>query len=303
MILTVTLNPAVDHTLTLDQPLTHGAVARTGDAQYDAGGKGINVSKYLTKRDVETYATGLIGGFLGEFIETRLDETGVHADFVEIAGRTRLNTTLHAPDGEFKINQHGPTVSLDAIDRIVERAHEHDPDSVVVAGSLPKGLDASAVDRIARAGPWETVVDVGGDLLTELDAEFALCKPNREELSAATGLPTKTLDECIAAGKALQRRGYDRVAASLGGDGALLVTPETVFHATALDVRVVDTVGAGDAFLAGLLSAYARGTGDEGALKEGVAVASEVVTTPGTTVPMLSNVQLNTGRVTVSVCQ
>lgn len=303
MILTVTLNPAVDHTLTLDQPLSPGDVARTGNVQYDAGGKGINVSKYLGERGVETCATGLIGGFLGQFIETQLEETSVPADFVEIAGLTRLNTTLHAPDGEFKVNQHGPHVSADAVERIITTAQKHDPETVVIAGSLPQGLDASAIDRIARAGEWETVVDVGGEMLTELSAEYALCKPNREELTAATGLKTDSLENCVEAAKALRKQGYERVAASLGDDGALLVTPERVFHAAALDVDVIDTVGAGDAFLAGLLSAFARGAGDEAALKEGVAVASEVVTTPGTQVPMLSNVQRNVGRVTVSARQ
>ncbi|WP_338727138.1 1-phosphofructokinase [Haladaptatus sp. DJG-WS-42] len=303
MILTVTLNPAVDHTLTLDQPLNPGEVARTGDAQFDAGGKGINVSKYLGERGVETCATGLVGGFLGQFIEARLEATGVPADFVEIAGLTRLNTTLHAPDGEFKVNQHGPRVGTDAVERIIDTAQQHDPEMVVIAGSLPQGLDASAIDRIATAGEWETVVDVGGELLTELSAEYALCKPNREELTAATGVETDSLEDCIAAAKALREQGYERVAASLGDDGALLVTPERVFHAVALDVDVVDTVGAGDAFLAGMLSAFARGARDENALKEGVAVASEVVTTPGTQVPMLSDVQRNAGRVTVSARQ
>ncbi|WP_332897937.1 1-phosphofructokinase [Haladaptatus sp. CMSO5] len=303
MILTVTLNPAVDHTLTLDQPLRHGEVARTNDAQYDAGGKGINVSKYLGECGVKTCATGLVGGFLGQFIETRLEETGVSTDFVEIAGLTRLNTTLHAPDGEFKVNQDGPHVGVAAIEQIIDTAQQHDPETVVIAGSLPQGLDASAIDRIAQAGAWETVVDVGGDLLTELSAEYALCKPNREELTAATGVETESLEDCVAAAKALREQGYERVAASLGDDGALLVTPERVFHAAALDVDVVDTVGAGDAFLAGMLSAFARGVGDEAALKEGVAIASEVVTTPGTQVPVLSNVQRNAGRVTVSARQ
>ena len=65
MILTVTLNPAVDHTLQLDEELSPDAVARTDDAQFDPGGKGINVSKYLVELDVETVATGYVGDFLG----------------------------------------------------------------------------------------------------------------------------------------------------------------------------------------------------------------------------------------------
>ncbi|MDL5360661.1 1-phosphofructokinase [Halalkalicoccus sp. NIPERK01] len=290
MILTVTLNPAVDHTLELDEALVPASVARTDAATFDPGGKGINVSKYLVGLGTETLATGLVGGFLGRFLTAELADRGIPDDFVEIGDGTRLNTTILTPEAEYKINHGGPTVGDDAIETIVETIRRYDPKTVVVAGSLPPGLDAGAIDEVAAAGPWGTVVDVEGRLLSELDAEYALCKPNRAELAAATGEATTTVEDCVSAARNLRERGFDRVVASLGADGAILVTEERSLHVPALDVDVADTVGTGDALLAGVLSERHRGGSDEDALCAGVAVATRVVAVPGTGVPSFDGV-------------
>ncbi|WP_121822222.1 1-phosphofructokinase [Halostella salina] len=301
MILTVTLNPAVDHTIQIDELPAPGSVARTSDAQFDPGGKGINVSKYLVELGAETLATGPIGDFLGEYIDDSLDDEGIPCDFVQIDGCSRLNTTLLTDGEEYKINHDGPTVSGDAVDRIVDTIGTYDPSTVVVAGSRPPGLGPDAVDRIARAGPWRTAVDVGGDTLADLTAEYALCKPNREELAAATGHPVDSLDDCIEAARALRDCGFDRVVASLGADGALVAGESGVLHADALAVDVVDTVGAGDALLSGFVDALERGRSDREALQAGVAVASRVVAVPGTDVPTFADVRTDAESVSVSV--
>lgn len=290
MILTVTLNPAVDHTLQLEDELTPDTVARTDSAQFDPGGKGINVSKYLVSLDVETVATGYVGDFLGRFLQEELTARDIPNDFVEISGCTRLNTTVLTPQSEFKINQNGPTVDEMAVESIVETIERYEPATVVVAGSLPPGVGPEILDRIADAGSWDTVVDVGGDVLRKLDAEYALCKPNREELAAALGEEIESLDDAFAATRSLQERGFERVVTSLGGDGAIMATPDAVLYTPALDVDVVDTVGAGDALLSGVLADRERGGSDESALRAGVAVASRVVSVSGTSVPPLDDV-------------
>ncbi|WP_226483367.1 1-phosphofructokinase [Natrinema amylolyticum] len=300
MILTVTLNPAVDHTLKVEDLPEPSAVARTDSARVDPGGKGINVSKYLVELDTETVATGVVGDFLGQFVRDSLVDEGITGDFVEIEGRTRLNTTILTDDAEYKINHNGPTVDTSAIDDLLEIIERYDPDTVVVGGSLPPGLGPEAIDQIARAGDWQTVVDVGGDVLNDLDASYALCKPNREELATATGQSVSSLEECQKAIEQLRQSGYDRVIASLGADGAIMATPDECLHAAALDADIVDTVGAGDSMLAGILSARNRGATDEEALRTGVAVASRVVSVPGTDVPPLDNVAEAIDRVSVS---
>lgn len=299
MILTVTLNPAVDHTLRLQESLSPGTVLRTNNVRFDAGGKGINVSQYLDELDTETIATGFLGGFLGSFIDNQLTADGITHDFVQVSDLTRLNTTVLANE-EYKINHTGPTVDTSMIDTIIRRINSYDPEIVVVAGSLPPGLEVDAIDRIATTGDWETVVDIGGEMLHQLSEPYALCKPNREELAAATGQPTDTLEDCLAAAEALRTDGFDRVIASLGADGAVLVSRTETLHASATDTEVVDTVGAGDALLAGTLAAFARGATQEEALRTGVAVASRVVSVPGTTVPSLSTIRADADRISVS---
>jgi len=301
MILTVTLNPAVDHTVQIDELPASGSVARTDDAQFDPGGKGINVSQYLVELGADTLATGLVGDFLGRYIDDALEEEGIPRDFVDIAGNTRLNTTLLTDDAEYKINHDGPTVSDDAVDRVIDTVEKYDPSALVVAGSQPPGIGPDDIDRIAEAGPWKTAVDVGGETLRRLDAEYELCKPNREELTAATGRAVDTVEDCRAAASALREEGFDRVVASLGGDGALIASAEGVLHATALNVDVVDTVGAGDALLAGVIDSLDRGRSDSEALQAGAAVASRVVAVPGTHVPPFADVQADVENVSVSI--
>lgn len=290
MILTVTLNPAVDHTLQLDEDLVPGEVARTNTSQFDPGGKGINVSKYLVELDIETVATGYVGDFMGRFLQAELTTRAIPNDFVEIPECTRLNTSVLTPDEEYKINQKGPAVDDTAVELVVETIERHDPETVVIAGSLPPGVGPETIDYIAQAGPWETVVDVGGEVLRELEADYALCKPNRDELAATTGKEIESLEDAFAAARSLQERGFERVVASLGRDGAIMAAPSTVLYTPALDVDVVDTVGAGDALLSGVLAERQRGGTDEAALRAGVAVASRVVAVSGTSVPSLDNV-------------
>lgn len=300
MILTVTLNPAVDYTVQLDELPQSGEIARTDAAEVHAGGKGINVSKYLQQLGTETLATGLVGGTFGEFIEEELDEVGLPNDFVDIGGQTRINTTILTPDGEYKINQGSPRVDAGVVDDVVAAIECYDPEIVVVAGSSPASIEPPHIDRIARAGSWETVVDLDGPTLGQLEAEYALCKPNADELAAATGMPTGTVEESLAAAQALQDAGFERVVPSLGEQGAILASSDTALYAPAIDVDVVDTVGAGDSLLAGVLSELVRGVSDAVALQSGVAIASRVVSVPGTDVPTLNDVQSDIDRVQVS---
>lgn len=301
MIATVTPNPAVDYTVSLSEPPASGEVLRTDRTRYDAGGKGINVAKYLDALGAEAFATGFLGGFVGEYLEGQLAEAELPAAFVDVEGTTRLNTTLLAPDEEYKINQIGPAIEPAAIDALVEALAEQEPDTVVVAGSLPPGVDPGTIDRIAAAGDWETAVDCTGDVLGELSGEYALCKPNHVELAEATGRPVDSVESAIVAARELCDDGFDRVVASLGSDGAVSVTDERALHAPALDVEVADTVGAGDALLAGVLDAMDRGESPENALRNGIAVSTRVVSVSGTRVPPLEEVPSLSDRVSVAV--
>lgn len=281
MILTVTPNPAVDQTIEMDEDLEANTVQRSTGAQFDSGGNGINVSQFLVALDYDTVATGIVGGFTGYFIEQDLETYDVPTDFVEVEEPTRMNTTILPPEKEYKLNQSGPAVDEDTVDALIETLTDHEPSMINIGGSLPPGMDAEDVDRIAAAGDWNTALDVHGEMMPELENTYEYCKPNEEELTEATGIEVDTIDDCAEAARRLQGMGFERVLASMGGDGAMLVTPEETLYAPALDVDVVDTVGAGDSMFAGALWAYEQGWDDEEALRAGVATSAHLVQVKG----------------------
>lgn len=298
MIATVTFNPAIDLTTRVDG-LPAGRVTRTDTQRFDAAGKGVNVTQYLDALGTASVATGPVGGFTGRYVREALEADGIRHDLVEIDGTTRVNITVAAPGAEYKINHSGPRMDPGIVDRIAERLEAHEPGTVVVSGSLPPGLDGTAIDRIA-AGDWATVVDVGGTLLAGLTGGYRLCKPNREELGDATGMPTGTRDEVVAAAAALRETGYAAVLVSLGEEGAILVDGEEPLYAAAPEVAVADTVGAGDAVLAGFLAARDRGADRAETLRTGIALASRVVATSGTQVPDMDGFADDVEAVTVT---
>lgn len=295
VILTVTLNPAVDYTVEAPD-LAAGAVTRAGTHRYDVGGPGINVSGYLAALGAETGAVAALGGFTGEYVREQLAAAPYETAVVDIEGQTRLNATVLAGDRSYKLNQQGPELGGDVLAAVAERVRAFAPDHLVVGGSLPPGIDGGAIDRLAGGGDWATTLDVPGEILGAVEGEYALCKPNREELRAATGRPVGTVEECRLAARRLTGRGFGQVLASLDADGAVLVTDEAAFHAPALE-EPADAAGAGDALLAGYLGARTGGARE--ALRAGIVAAAGAAGVEGTAPP--ERAALEEGRERVAV--
>lgn len=290
MILTITFNPAIDHTYTVEEELADSHILRTEDSQFDAGGKGINVSSYLNSLGKETLATGLLGGFTGEFIQNKLDDQGLEHDFAE-AGTTRINTTIIGDEAEYKVNHSGPESGEEAVERVLEKVRIQEPETVVISGSLPPGLDYKAVEKIREAVDAEVVVDLHGNILGRLKGDYFLAKPNRKELSEATNLELETIEDCKKASKKLLDKGFDNILASLGEDGAILSMENRSIYVEGLDSEVVDTTGAGDAMLAAMLAGLREGMSKEDALKQALAFATLVVETSGTRTPEVEKLE------------
>ncbi len=290
MILTVTFNPAVDHTYTLEEDLEKDNISRTENSQFDAGGKGINVSTYLKALGHETTATGLLGGFTGSFIESKLDEEGLNHDFVR--GRTtRINTTIIADNSEYKINHSGPETGNEMVEEVLNKIEDRDPETVVISGSLPPGLGYSAVERIQEKSETDVVVDLHGNVLGELEGNYLLAKPNKDELSEATDIEVNSVEKAQEASEVLLGKGFENVLASLGEDGALLSTEDESWYVEGLEADVVDTTGAGDALLSAMLSGLAEGKDKRKSLKKALAFATIVVETPGTRTPEIEKLE------------
>lgn len=260
MIVTVTANPSVDRTVVLDD-LILGEVNRGRRSWSEPSGKGVNVALALHAHDVPVRAVVTAGGPVGTQLRQMLDDTGLSAVIVTIAGDIRSNISLTEPDGTVtKINEPGPNLDSDERDRLLAAVAGQLTGAswLVCAGSLPGGVPADWYGALVALGAAHGVpvaIDSSGTSLAgSLSAKPALVKPNLHELADLTGPVPTTLGGVIAAAHEIRRRGARAVLASLGPDGAVLVDDGGVLWGQAPVATVVSTVGAGDAMLAGYLS-------------------------------------------------
>jgi 1-phosphofructokinase len=299
MILTLTLNPSLDRTIEVES-LTRGAVIRAATAHLDPGGKGVNVSRALLANGVASCAVIPYGGDEGRRLVELLFDEGLDMITVAVAGATRSNITIAEPDGTVtKINEPGVALSPEELDAVADAVLEaaHSADWVVASGSLPPGVPTDVYARLcarfAAAGILVAVDTSGPALRAAIAAAPALVKPNREELAEATGGAIGSLGDAVEAALALHARGARAVLASLGPDGAILLTGEEqvrVWYGHAPVPEPRSTVGAGDAMLAGLLAAGGPAKGGK-ALAEALAWATAAVGLPGSGMPLASDIR------------
>ena len=274
MILTVTLNPSLDYHITVGG-LTPWRTMRTLSESLTAGGKGINVSLVLTALGVENTALGFAAGFTGDELLRLLSREGLSTRFRRLAeGSTRINVKITDAEGT-EINGTGPAVTDDDLAWLAEQLDALAPhDTLVLSGSLPAGMDVTAYARLAApaaARGVRVVVDTSGEALLEtLPCRPFLIKPNRDELPLlipGVRIPAylrgRMLREAVAPyARRLCSMGARNVLVSLGGEGALLATENgMVFASEAPRGNAVNSVGAGDAMIAGFIAgagAYAQ---------------------------------------------
>jgi 1-phosphofructokinase len=259
MIITVTPNPSVDRTVFLERTVL-GSVNRAEHATSEPSGKGVNVALALHTSGRDVTAVVPVGGHVGAQLESMLRASGLPTVFVPIAGEIRSNISLIEPGGAVtKINEAGPPLAADECERLLASIAEHLSHATVVvcAGSLSPGTPIDLYARIARAcGEVPVVLDSSGAALRAgITAGPALIKPNVHELAEIVGRNLHTLGDVVEAANEIRAAGVGAVLASLGADGAVLVDEWGALHGTATVERVVNTVGAGDALLAGYLSA------------------------------------------------
>lgn len=266
MIRTVCLNPALDKTAQIPN-FRLDAVSRIAQLRVDAGGKGINVSKVVRELGGNTVAYALLAGDAGRALERMVTASGIDLKAHYVAGETRTNLKVVDPElhTNTDINEPGPEVSADDLQALLDLlvADIVAGDTVVLAGSLPKG---APVDTYAtwvgacKAAGAKVFVDADGAVLdAAIDAGPTMVKPNDHELSGMVGRELADLHEIDAAAREIMARGVEWVTVSMGGAGALFVTPQESLRAISPKVKVGSTVGAGDSVVAAI--AYA---GDEG---------------------------------------
>ncbi|MGX1883142.1 1-phosphofructokinase [Streptomyces sp. NPDC055287] len=288
MILTVTPNPSLDRTYEVPA-LERGEVLRATADRMDPGGKGVNVSRAVAAAGRRTIAVMPLGGAPGALMAELLHKEGIEVAPVRVAGHTRSNITIVEPDGTLtKINAPGPALSPAESESLLTttRSRSAGASWIACCGSLPQGLApewyAELVARAHRAGARIALDTSGASLLAALRERPDVVKPNAEELAEATGRPLATVGDAVRAARELRDAGARTVLASLGADGQLLLGDEGTYYATAHVTRVRSNVGAGDASLAGFLTAGGEGPD---ALVSAVAHGAAAVRLPGSVMP------------------
>lgn len=291
MIFTVTLNPAVDRELTVDE-IAFDTVLRASKWQVDCGGKGFNVARMLKSLGVPSVALGFAAGKTGELLDEKLQALGIETDFVWIDGETRTNVSIvtAANDRYLKVNEPGPTISKDDLTKLVHKVAERSKagDWWVLAGSLPPGVPstiyADLTETIQSAGGM-VFLDTSGEALQQsCSAKPQLVKPNAEEAQELTGLPVNNPTEIAAAAAAIQQQGPENVIISMGKDGALLVSGKTTWLAASPEIVERNPIGAGDSMVAGLVWGLSEGANLGEALRRGIACGAATASQSGTTV-------------------
>ena len=289
-IVTLTVNPALDVS-TSTEAVQPEHKMRCGPSRVDAGGGGVNVSRVIERLGGHSTAIYAVGGATGQAYRQLLEAEGIIGRAIAIDGSTRENVTIDetSTGKQFRFVLQGPTLSDTEWQQCVSatEAAMHLGGYVVPSGSLAPGVPDDFYARIARRARElgvRCVVDASGAALAAAVAEGVyLVKPSGRELGELVGAPTLTIDEKIEAARELVGRGrVEVVALTLGGDGAVLVTADSVTRLASPPITVRSTVGAGDSFLAAMVLRLAQGHDLAAAFRAGVAAGAATATTEAT---------------------
>ena len=252
--LTITLNPTMDKTVTVEDELTLGGVHRVVAEVSTPGGKGINVSKVLAVNDCAVCAGGILGRRENVCFADFLRSAGIKPDFFLVDQSTRTNLMAVDRFGrELKLNRPGfPGLSLDraALSEYVLRVAAS-ADLVILSGSLPQDFAADTyawlIQLLRQAGKSVVLDAAGAALAAGAAAGPDLIKPNRGEVKDLLGRIPATAE--MAGVLAQLQHKHQAVIVSDGGRGAYFAVGKDRLFATVPQVKLVDTTGAGDSLL------------------------------------------------------
>jgi 1-phosphofructokinase family hexose kinase len=290
MILTVTLNAALDRSLTV--PVFHlGHRHRASEVMTLAGGKGINVARALKHLDIPVVATGLAGGRTGTRIVEELTTEAILNDFVRIRDESRTSTLVVDPTSgtHTEINEWGPKVSGTELETLLDKLRylSKAAEAVVFAGSLPRGVDEGFYCAAAREleRGVRVVLDTDGEpLRLGLDCEPWLVSPNQQEAEQLVGQELADEDDFLMALDAIAEQGARNVHITTEDGCFALIREERQvrrFRVEAPRLEPISVVSAGDVLLAQFLASHLAEAAPDEALRQAVAAGAASVLAVG----------------------
>jgi len=289
MIATVTLNPSLDRTVTVEELVVDEA-NRWTNLRRDPGGKGINVSRVIHELGGRTSAYGFIGGIDGETLKQLLKQQGVPFDFTPIKGEIRSNFIIadEAACSQTRIDAPGPEIMRHELQKLIQKVKHISPkpDYLVFAGSVPPAVPNDIYRQLiesAKSNGIKTVLDSDSKWLKEgIKAKPNVIKPNVHEAEELLEMHLRSESAIVKALKLLVQRGIEIAIISRGKLGLIATDGENVVNAVPPEVVVCSKVGAGDSTIAGLVLKLNEGVGLDEACRWAVAAGTAATLMPGT---------------------
>jgi 6-phosphofructokinase 2 len=287
-IATLTLNPALDLAC-MAEAVTPTHKIRTFNDRFDPGGGGVNVARVLRALGGDTLALIATGGPTGRMLEELLDTACVPWRRLPTRGHTRISLNVHdcASGLEYRFVPEGPDLAQDEWHGALDLLREVDAEWIVASGSLPRGVPPDFYARaaaIATRRGQKFVLDASGPALrAAIGHGIYLLKPSLRELEFLIGRDLRgAVNQDREVAGLIRSQAADMIAVTLGAEGAILATRESVSRLPAIKVQARSTVGAGDSFLAGLVVGLAEGMAEQEALALAIAAGTAAVASYGT---------------------
>ena len=296
-IITVTLNPCIDKTITVEG-FSEGGLNRIQKVRADAGGKGINVAKVLKRLGAEVVAIGILAEGGRETMLAELNERKISYDFLTFPGDIRTNYKIFDKEKEqvTEMNEAGFFVEetkLAEVENLV-RKHLADCGVMVLSGSLAPGIPKDFYKRLillAKAYSVRVILDADGEALVKgLEAKPFALKPNHFELEQLCGKTLDTQEKILACGKDLLQCGVELIAVSQGAEGAIYMTPEKACQVQLYPIACQSTVAAGDSMVAAMAFSLVEDRELEALARLSSAAGTITASKPGTEVCTLGEV-------------
>jgi 1-phosphofructokinase len=253
-----------------------GAVNRTSMTHMAPGGKGIMESRMLNVLGVENTALGFIGGFSGKIICEELQRQGIKTAFTLTLAETRINVKVKTKASETSLDAVSPDLSEDDVEKFLAEFEQlNSQDIVAFAGTAPLSLGENFYTRLiskVKEKRAEFAIDVDGQKLLEtLSLKPVVIKPNKEELEDIFSVKFDKKEDILPYGKEMLEMGAQNVMVSMAGEGALLFTAgEKCYFAPPVKGIIKNSIGAGDATVAGFLAEWSKTKDPVRAFKQGV---------------------------------